>query len=110
MKISRAQIGFFIFAALNVVVGAFAVSSLIPIGDGKVSSEPKSGYVFACSTRFGGGGAFKDGPWIQGNSWNPELKISIQGSVKWNSKITVNLENSKRVIRSNNLPDHATGN
>jgi hypothetical protein len=109
MQISRAQIGLLVFAVLNVVVGAVAVSSLLPIGDGKVSSEPKSGYVFACSTRFGGSGAFKDGPWIQGSSWNPELKISIQGSVKWNSKIMISLENSKRVIRSNNLPDHATG-
>jgi YHYH protein len=109
MKKPRAQIGLVIFAVLNVVVGAVAVSSLLPVGDGKVSSEPKIDSVFACSTRFGGGGAFKDGPWIQGSSWNPELKISIQGAVKWDSKITVSLENSKRMIRSNNLPDHATG-
>jgi hypothetical protein len=112
MKKSREQkikIGLFTFASLQVLVGAFAVSTLLPIGDGKVSSAPKVDNVFSCTTSFNGRGAFKDGGWIQGSSWDPDQKISIQGSIKWDSKITVGLENGKRVIRANNLPNHVTG-
>ncbi len=35
----------------------------LPLGDGKVSSQPQVGYVFSCRTRFGNaGGAQNDAP------------------------------------------------
>ena len=56
----------------------------LPLGDGKISTAPKVGYVFSCQTTFGGiGGAQAIGPWIDetGRTWDRTTKISVQGSV-----------------------------
>src|SRR5215207_10797199 len=40
----------------------------LPLGDGNVTfDEPQMGYVFSCTSQFGGGGAFQDGAWINGD-------------------------------------------
>jgi hypothetical protein len=83
----------------------------LEIGDGKYSSQPKTGYVFSCMTTFNGGGASGTGAWINGDgTWDATKKITVDGSVNWNSVFTISLENGQRVIRSNDLPDHPTGN
>ena len=52
----------------------------LPLGDGKVTRAPEIGHVFACPTRFEGGGAFRDGPWIRGNVWDPPAKPVVGGA------------------------------
>jgi len=89
--------------------GVPAVTAL-PLGDGKVSTSPRVGYVYSCQTAFTGGGATGATPWISGTSWNLTAKPTVQGSVMWpNSHITITLQGEQRVVSANNLPSHATG-
>ena len=81
------------------------------LGDGKYSTSPKKGYIFSCNARFNGRGAFNDGPWIEGDVWDPSEKVTVDGEVVWkNAEITITLTDDERIIESNNLPtDQTTG-
>ncbi len=83
----------------------------LPLGDGKIGSAAKSGYVMACQSHFpGGGGAQRSGDWIQDGYWNPSAKPQVEGAIKWpNAKITITREGNERVVRANNLPTHPSG-
>jgi hypothetical protein len=86
----------------------------IPLGDGRVSTTPKVGYVDSCRTHFGGiGGAQVVGPWIDtsAKTWDSTTKAVVQGHVRWpNASYTVSVAGSKRVLRFNDLPiNHTTG-
>jgi len=77
----------------------------LPLGDGKVSSTPKVGYVDSCTTNFRGGGARHAGSWISGDTWDAESKPTVQGSVYWSSaKMSITLSGSTRTISGNGLP------
>ena len=96
--------------AALVEIGASAQDTLLPLGDGKISSSPELGSVYSCQTQFGGGGAFRDGDWIQGAWWDPKGKPVVDGEVLWpNSEISVSVSGDLRLIRANNLPSHPTG-
>ncbi|WP_327188872.1 YHYH protein [Streptomyces xinghaiensis] len=89
-----------------------ADTELLPLGDGKISGGPEAGSVFSCQTRFpeNAPGAFRDGEWIQGDQWDPEGKPTVDGEVDWpNAQITVAVEGSERVVTTNGLPSHPTG-
>jgi hypothetical protein len=91
-----------------------ATSALLALGDGKYTNAgAKKGYIYVCEQNFntGQGGAGKDGDWIQGKSWDPSKKASIQGNVNWpNAKITVTKDSTKRNFVTNDLPiSHNTG-
>ena len=89
--------------------GAPALTAL-PLGDGKVSTSPRAGYVYACQTTFGGGGANGATPWITGSSWDLTAKPVVAGSVTWpNARITISRQDTSRVVSANNLPLHPTG-
>lgn len=83
------------------------------IGDGNLSTSPKQGYVYSCQTSFNPNapGAQASGDWINEakNTWDPDIKPIIDGSVMWPSEIFISLEGDQRVITGNGLPDHATG-
>ena len=83
----------------------------LPLGDGRVSAEPRRGYVFSCATRFRGGGAQHAGNWIHGSTWDATAKIAIRGSVDWpNARFAVATEHGRRRITGNGLPiNHTTG-
>jgi hypothetical protein len=83
----------------------------LPLGDGKVSTAPKRGYVMACNTRFpGGGGAHRVGEWIKEGVWDPAAKPIVPGDVQWaGSAISISTDQDQRIIRANNLPKHTTG-
>jgi YHYH protein len=92
--------------------------STLPLGDGKISSQPKTGYVMACNPNFrGGGGAHKVGAWIKDGRWDPKAKPTVEGHVLWPlAQITVTVEGAgsdakrtERTVRANNLPTHASG-
>jgi hypothetical protein len=96
--------------AIPLPADAQETSGLLPLGDGKLSSTPEKGSVFACQSRFGGGGAQRAGSWISGSHWNPRVKPVVDGEVRWpNAHITISREGDRRVIRANNLPRHPTG-
>jgi hypothetical protein len=83
----------------------------LPVGDGKATTQPTKGSIFACRTTFGGGGASAKGPWFNGDgTWNATKKVTVDGAVKWpNANVTITLTGTTRTITGNLLPDHATG-
>jgi len=83
----------------------------LPLGDGKVSSEPRRGYVYSCMTQFRGGGAEHAGNWIRGTIWDSTAKIQVQGNVEWpDAVLALANENGVRRINGNGLPfNHTTG-
>ncbi len=83
----------------------------LPLGDGKVSSQPQVGYVFSCSRAFRAGGARHSGDWFHGNSWNPLEKPHVQGRVMWpNAFFVMTRQNDMLAVKSNGLPvDEPTG-
>ena len=83
----------------------------LPLGDGKVSQQPKRGYVYSCQTQFHGGGAQHAGDWIHGSTWDLTRKISVQGDVAWpQARFTITTAGSERRFVGNGLPvDHSTG-
>lgn len=86
-----------------------ALDGSLPLGNGRLSSEPRVGYVYSCRTTFDGRGAH-GGPWITGTTWTPARKPAVGGSVVWpNARIAISLEGTRRVVRANNLPSHPTG-
>jgi len=98
-----------LLAGLSASGGAAAAQEL-PLGDGRIASQPQVGSVFACQTRFMGGGALGEGPWIHGGRWEPARKPIVQGAVAWpNAQLAITREGDRRVIRANDLPSHPTG-
>ena len=83
----------------------------IPLGDGKVSTTPKVGYVDSCTTNFRQGGAEHAGPWIQRNTWDSVTKPAVEGAVSWPSaRFKARKSHGRRVVSFNDLPtDHTTG-
>jgi len=83
----------------------------LPLGDGKISTTARRGYVFSCSTQFHGGGAQRDGDWITGDTWDLTRKISVQGDVAWpNARFTLTETENERRLSGNGLPiNHTTG-
>ncbi|HEX5430126.1 MAG TPA: YHYH protein [Patescibacteria group bacterium] len=80
----------------------------LPLGDGMVSSFPKSGYVYSCQTSFNGGGADHAGSWISGTTWDLTKKISVQGSVAWPNAVFSAIQSGiSRVLSGNGLPVNA---
>jgi hypothetical protein len=83
----------------------------LPLGDGKYLTRARSGYVYSCQTRFNGGGAFRNGPWIdeESKTWDLTRKISVRGSVHWPSRFSRAASSSRLRLSGNGLPPHATG-
>lgn len=84
----------------------------LPIGDGKHKATAERGYVFSCQQNFRGGpGAQVDGPWIdkEKNTFDFTAKVVVKGSVDWPHTFSANVSGTKRMVKSNGLPDHETG-
>jgi len=99
----------FLLAALG--GAAYATGSeQLPLGDGKISAGPRAGYIFSCGIGAGGGGAFADGPWIHGNTFDPDAKSTVQGAVSWPARrLTITAAGGAIHITTNDLPSHPTG-
>jgi hypothetical protein len=87
--------------------------SALPLGDGRLSTSPKVGYLDSCQTSFPStGGAQVVGPWINtaAKTWNSTAKVKVEGTVSWpNASFSVTRSGGKRVIKTNDLPNHPTG-
>ena len=83
----------------------------LPVGDGKVASAPKTGWVWACRVNANSqAGAHKQGPWFNGDgTYDFTAKAVVPGNVMWNPKFAVSRNGEKRVFSTNDLPDHGTG-
>jgi hypothetical protein len=85
----------------------------IPIGDGRISSQPDQGYVWSCRTRFGGdgiGGAQASGAWIHPDgTYDLTAKPTVNGQVYWDSQFIIQLKGAVRSIIGNRLPASPTG-
>lgn len=82
----------------------------LELGDGKISTGPKVGYVYSCQTQFNGGGAQGTGSWINGDgTWDATKKAVVDGSVTWPHSFTISVQGDQRVFTGNDLPNHPTG-
>jgi hypothetical protein len=88
--------------------------SAIPLGDGKVTTSPRVGYIYSCTNQFRGGGARGSGPWIDSTTgvWNESAKIHVEDSVSWpDASHAFTLSGADRILKTNDLPSGAvTGN
>lgn len=99
----------FSIAMLTLPLAPAVSAHELPLGDGKVSTSPRAGYLMSCMQRWRRG-QVHGGPWINGDTWNPAQKPSVEGKVYWpNHHISITIEGDERIISANNLPDHATG-
>jgi hypothetical protein len=80
------------------------------LGDGRVSTTPKMGYVMSCQTDFSNGfGPPGAGPWIHGKTWDLTEKAQAAGKVEW-PEAQFSIERTEegvvvsRVIKGNGLP------
>lgn len=81
----------------------------LPLGDHRLSQEPKVGWIWACHMEHGGG-AHRDGPWIRDDgTFDLTAKAIVTGSVNWPHTFTMSTTDTARVFSSNDLPAHATG-
>ena len=92
-------------------------SGLLPVGDGHYTTDqPKQAYIDACPTyaqalQQGGGGAQQRGPWFRDHNRKYQIKdkIHVQGRVHWHSVHSFTVSGNKRVVTTNDLPSHTTG-
>lgn len=82
----------------------------LPLGDGRLSNAPRVGHIWPCRTDPNAGGAFRDGPWINGDgTYDFTAKAVVDGAVSWPSRYRIRREGDRRVFSANDLPNHPTG-
>ncbi len=83
----------------------------LPLGDGKLSSAPAVGQIWACRVDPNGGGAQVDGPWINKSNGTFDFtkKAVVSGHVVWTPHFVMTLQGDMRIFTSNDLPNHPTG-
>jgi hypothetical protein len=84
----------------------------LPLGDNRLASEPRAGWLFGCQRHYNpwAGGARGDVPWIRDGYWYPREKPVVDGNVNWpDASLTITREGASRVVRTNDLPSHPTG-
>ncbi len=108
-------------AALSICLGGLTSAAAIeartdvldvhhlPLGDGKVASGARQGYVMSCMTAFRGGGAQHAGPWIHGDTWDLTGKTTVEGRVTWpDAEFSITRRDDarvvERIVQGNGLP------
>jgi len=83
----------------------------LPLGDGKISTAPQRGFIWACRIDPNAGGAFRDGPWIDKAKgvYDFTKKAVVDGKVTWDGRYRMSLQGERRVFSTNDLPNHPTG-
>lgn len=99
------------FAMAGVTLGSGSSATnpaFLPIGDGKVTTtNAQRGYVYRCgASPPGGGGAFKEGPWIRGDgTFDLTAKAVVDGAVSWpQASFRESRTRTRRLLRGNGLP------
>ncbi len=79
--------------------------SRLPLGDGRVSTSAKRGFVWACRQAPGRpGGADHAGAWIHGSTFDLTEKAVVDGRVRWNGAVTFTRTPTALEINGNGLP------
>jgi hypothetical protein len=89
-------------------------NGILPVGDNQyTTAKAEKGKVYVCNANFvpaSQAGAQTRGSWFIGTTqWNINKKAAVRGSVSWQQNISNKIENGKRIITTNDLPDHKTG-
>ncbi len=89
-------------------------NGILPVGDNKYTTDAaKKGNVYLCKANFvpaGQAGAQTRGPWFIGTTqWDINKKVAVQGKVNWTQRYSMEIKDGKRIIDTNDLPDHHTG-
>ena len=91
--------------SLQPALGHEPAPTSLPVGDGKVTDEPKAGNVFACNQNFRTGGRRHIGDWFKGETWNPLEKPHVKGEVMWpEAAFKMTPQHEKVRVESNGLP------
>lgn len=99
----------FVFSLLLNAVAAHDLTRL-PLGDGKISTGPKKGWIWACRVDPNAGGAYRNGKWIKSDgTYDFTDKAVVPGNATWSSHLSIKIENGQRIISGNDLPSHGTG-
>ena len=112
MKNHKRAILAFAFLSASLALSSPINAHELPVGDGKVSTGPKVGYVFACNQNFRGGGARHTGEWFHGDTWDPSAKPHVKGKVMWpDATFSMSPSGPNMAVQGNSLPvGQATGN
>jgi len=97
--------------AATTLTTVISSSTALPLGDGKYSTSAMKGSVYSCITQFNGGGAFRDGPWIDSaaKTWDATRKISVAGAVHQRSTFSGQATSTAERLIGNGLPSTPTG-
>lgn len=87
---------------------------ILPVGDNQYTTDAAAkGKVYVCNANFvpaGQAGAQTRGPWFIGTTkWDINKKVAVSGEVSWDHVFSNKIESGKRVISTNDLPNHFTG-
>jgi YHYH protein len=77
----------------------------LPLGSGKVSTSPQSGYEWVCQAP-AGGQPVTTPPWVNASThtWSLTRKRAVAGDVRWKKKFTKSHQGSFEVLVGNGLP------
>jgi hypothetical protein len=82
----------------------------LPVGDGRISTKPERGSVWACRTAGFGARRSHGGEWIRSDgTFDFTAKPAVEGKASWPHLLTITREKDRRRIAGNNLPSHPTG-
>lgn len=97
-------------ASTNAASGGVDLTKL-PIGDQQYATSAVKGSVYSCITQFNGGGAFRDGPWINADTktWDATAKIAVKGSLDQHGQIIGKESTGGEMLTGNGLPTVPTG-
>lgn len=113
MKICRPLIAALLAAAvpLTPAFGHPPDPKNLPLGDGRLTTQPQRGHIWACRTDPNAPGAGRDGPWINkaAGTWDLTKKAVVDGEVSWPHAYSVTRTGDVRRFKTNDLPDHPTG-
>jgi len=79
--------------------------SALPLGNQRISTAPKQGYIWVCQTP-APGPPLTGEPWVNNaaQTWSAETKVAVAGDVKWHQKFTAIQNGSQLVLTGNGLP------
>ncbi|HUG83798.1 MAG TPA: hypothetical protein VMM13_04495, partial [Euzebya sp.] len=66
--------------------------SALPLGDGRLSHGPEEGSLWSCTEDFGGGGAFRDGEWIDeaSGTWSlVDKTVEVDGANSFDGDLSI---------------------
>lgn len=113
--IARRFIGSSSAAALSLMLLTGAVSAdvdltKLPLGDGKISSQPQQGSVWPCQTGTFGTRRSHGGEWIKSDgTFDFSNKPTVGGNITWPHHISITRVGDMHRIVGNDLPVHPTG-